>query len=202
MFTLPDLPFSYNALEPYIDEETMRLHHDIHHGAYVKNTNDTLASYPSLTKYSIEELLSNTGLIPEEIRQKVINFGGGHANHTVFWNTLSDIHDQKPTGKILDGIVSTFSSVDTLVSQLTKTALGRFGSGWAWLVVDNGTLRVIDTQNQDSPLSLGLTPLLGIDVWEHAYYLKYKSARGEYLDNLFHVINWAGIGKTYEMIME
>ncbi len=197
---LPDLPFSYNALEPYIDEETMRVHHDMHHGAYVKNTNDTLVPYPSLAQHSIEELLSNTSLIPEEIRQKVINFGGGHANHMVFWKSLSNIHDQHPSGKLLDGIVNTFSSVDALVSLLTKTALGRFGSGWAWLVVDNGTLRVMDTQNQDSPLSLGFTPLLGIDVWEHAYYLKYKAARGKYLDNLFHVINWAGIGKTYEMI--
>jgi len=200
MFTLPDLPYAYNALEPYIDEETMRIHHDKHHAAYVKNINDTLAGYPSLSDKPVGELLADVGKIPGEIRQKVINFAGGHSNHVVFWNSLSPIVDQKPEGALKEGIMKAFGSQEALVELLKKTALGRFGSGWAWLVSDKGTLRVIDTANQDSPLSLGLTPLLGIDVWEHAYYLKYRSARGEYLDNLFHVIHWSGIAKTYEMI--
>jgi len=198
MFTVPDIGYSYDALEPFIDEETMRIHHTKHHAAYVKNLNDTLTSYPQYENQSIEQILRLISHVPSEIRQKVINFGGGHANHVVFWNSLSSVHSQKPKGELEKEIIREFSSVESCIDMFKKTALSRFASGWAWLVLDKKKVRIIDTQNQDSPLSLGMIPLLGLDVWEHAYYLKYRSSRAEYIEALFHVINWDRAEKTYK----
>lgn len=197
MFTLPDLPYSYDALEPYIDEATMHYHHDNHHSAYVKNLNDALSSHEELLSMEIAELLQNLDKVPEEVRTKVRNNGGGHANHSLFWQVMGSDHGGDPTGVLMDAINDSFGAFDTFKEAFAKAAIGRFGSGWAWLIVEGGRLRVVDTPNQDSPLMEGKTPILGLDVWEHAYYLKYQYKRADYISAWWNVINWDEVAKRF-----
>jgi Fe-Mn family superoxide dismutase len=197
-FTLPPLPYDYSALEPHIDTQTMQIHHDKHHATYVNNLNAALEGHADLQEKSIEELLSNINDVPEAIRQAVINNGGGHANHTLFWEILGPNGGGEPSGALADAINSTFGDLASLKAKINDAGAKRFGSGWAWLVSDNdGKLSVISTANQDSPIMQGLTPLLGIDVWEHAYYLKYQNLRPKYLEAVWSVINWAEVAKRY-----
>ena len=197
MFTLPELPYDYSALEPYIDGQTMRSHHDKHHAAYVKNVNDALAGHDDLLSMEINDLIQNLDQVPDDIRTKVRNNGGGHANHTFFWEIMASASGQKPEGMLLNAINSTFSSLDSFKEKFTNVAMGRFGSGWAWLVMENSKLLVMDTPNQDSPLMDGKTPILGIDVWEHAYYLKYQNRRPEYIESWWKVVNWKEVEKRF-----
>lgn len=193
MFTLPDLPYAYNALEPYIDERTMQIHHDKHHAAYVKNLNDALPD----TSLTVEELLKNLDQVPEAVRTKVRNNGGGHANHSFFWQVMAAPSGSKPTGKLLDVLISTFGGLEAFQEKFSAAALNRFGSGWAWLVVDGGKLAIVDTPNQDSPIMEGKTSILGLDVWEHAYYLKYQNMRVEYIKQWWNVVNWSEVEKRF-----
>ncbi len=193
---LPPLPYKYNALEPFIDEQTMRIHHDKHHQAYVDKLNDALQGHPDLEKIPVEKLLSNLAKVPENMRMAIRNHGGGHANHTFFWTLLRK--GVKPKGKIVDDIIATWGSMEKFQAEFTLAALSRFGSGWAWLVLSKGKLLIMSTPNQDSPVSEGLVPLLTIDVWEHAYYLKYQNRRNEYLNAFFSVINWDKVNELYE----
>lgn len=197
MFTLSDLPYSYNALEPFIDEETMRLHHDKHHAAYVKNLNDILTGKEELLGMEISGLLQRLDKMPVDLKQKVINNGGQHFNHSLFWQVMSSTHDQKPGGVLILELEKTFGSLEAFQEGFEKKALARFGSGWIWLVVGNGKLEITDTANGDSPMMQGLTPILALDVWEHAYYLKYKNMRGEYVKNWWHVVNWKHVEELY-----
>ena len=194
-FELPPLPYDYNALEPHIDEQTMRIHHDKHHAAYVKNVNAALEKHPDVSVSSVEDLVSNLGAVPEAIRTAVRNNGGGHANHTLFWQVMAPNAGGPPSGAIGDAIASTFGSFDTFKEQFAAAAMGRFGSGWAWLVRAGGSLAIESSPNQDTPLSDGKTPLLGLDVWEHAYYLKYQNRRPEYIGNWWNVVNWAEVNR-------
>lgn len=197
-FTLKPLPYKYDALEPYIDAETMRIHHDKHQKAYVDNLNKALEKHPELYSKGLEGLLTDLNSIPEDIRQTVINNAGGVYNHEFFWCIMSPTHNQMPTGDLLKEIESTFGSFDKFKEEFKQAALGRFGSGWAWLVKDkNNKLSIISTANQDAPISLGLKPIIGIDVWEHAYYLKYRNERGKYIDNWWKVVNWEEAGKNF-----
>lgn len=197
-YQLPALPYEYNALEPYIDEQTMRIHHDKHHATYVNNLNAAIEGYPELASKPIEELLKDLNSIPEGIRTAVRNNGGGHANHTLFWQIMAPNAGGQPTGDIADAINSTFGSFDKFKDEFSKAAAGRFGSGWAWLVVDpSGQLKITSTANQDTPLSEGLTPVLNLDVWEHAYYLKYQNRRPEYIAAFWNVVNWDEVNKRY-----
>lgn len=196
---LPPLPYDYNALEPHIDEQTMRIHHDKHHAAYVNNLNAALEGHPDLAALSIEELLRGIDRVPEAIRTAVRNNGGGHANHTLFWEIMKPGGSKEPTGELAAAINQTFGSFEKFKEEFSKAAIGRFGSGWAWLVVDaQGGLKVYSTANQDSPLMQGDTPILGIDVWEHAYYLKYQNKRPDYIAAFWNVINWAEVERRYE----
>lgn len=187
-YTLPDLSYDYNALEPYIDEQTMKIHHDKHHQAYVDKLNAALESHNDLASKSVEELLVDLNAIPEEIRTAVQNNGGGHANHSFFWQVMKK--NVEIAGEIKQAIEDKFGSIKEFEGQFTKAATRQFGSGWAWLVVSNGELEIITTANQDSPLSAGKTPILCIDVWEHAYYLKYQNKRPDYIEAFFNLINW------------
>jgi Fe-Mn family superoxide dismutase len=197
-YELPPLPYPYNALEPYIDEMTMRLHHDAHHATYVNNVNQALANYPDLAALPIEELMRNLDRVPENIRTTVRNNGGGHANHSLFWVIMSPQGGGQPSGELAEAINRTFGSFDNFKQQLTQAALTRFGSGWAWLSVDaNGNLVVESTPNQDTPLMEGRTPILGVDVWEHAYYLKYQNRRNEYVAAWWNVVNWPEVERRY-----
>jgi Fe-Mn family superoxide dismutase len=195
---LPPLPYAYNALEPYIDELTMQIHHDRHHGTYVQNLNAALEGHPDLEAKSIEDLLRGINDVPESIRTAVRNNGGGHANHTLFWEIMSPNGGGQPSGKLADAINTTFGSFEKFKEEFTKAALGRFGSGWAWLVVDGGKLAITSTPNQDNPLMEGKTPIFGLDVWEHAYYLKYQNRRADYVNAFWNVVNWAEVEKRYE----
>lgn len=197
-YKLPDLPYAYDALEPYIDEETMKLHHDKHHNTYVENTNKALEGHEDLQKLSIEELVAKLDEVPEDIRTAVRNNGGGHANHSLFWEILSPNGGDEPTGELADAINEAFGSFEDFKAELKKAATGQFGSGWGWLVVDNGDLKVTNTPNQDSPLTNGQTPILGIDVWEHAYYLNYQNKRPDYVDAFWKVVNWDEVARRYE----
>jgi Fe-Mn family superoxide dismutase len=198
-FELPPLPYDYNALEPYIDEQTMRIHHDKHHGTYVNNLNAALEGHPELQNKSIEELLASINSVPESIRTAVRNNGGGHANHTMFWEIMSKDGGGQPTGALADAINHTFGSFDKFKEEFTKAATTRFGSGWAWLVLDQqGKLSVTSTPNQDNPIMDGLKPIFGLDVWEHAYYLKYQNRRPEYIAAFWNVVNWNEVGRRYE----
>lgn len=192
---LEPLPYAYNALEPYIDEQTMRIHHDKHHQAYVDNLNKALEGRTDLQALGIDALLQDLGRVPAEIREAVRNHGGGHANHHLFWSLLKK--DTRLSGDIADAIVTTFGGFEPFKQLFSKAAAGRFGSGWAWLVHHNGKLEVMSTPNQDTPLSEGKTPVLGIDVWEHAYYLKYQNRRPEYIEAFFQVINWERVNQLY-----
>lgn len=197
-FELPSLPYAKDALEPHIDAETMDIHHGRHHNTYVTKLNGALEGHADLQSKSIEDLISNLDAVPENIRGAVRNNGGGHANHTLFWQIMSPNGGGEPTGAIGEAINSTFGSFDKFKEEFTQAALNRFGSGWAWLAVNNGKLEVTSTPNQDSPLMEGKTPLLGVDVWEHAYYLKYQNKRPDYVEAFFNVVNWDEVNKRYE----
>ena len=192
---VPALPYDYTALEPHIDEQTMRIHHDKHHAAYVTNLNAALEKHPELQGKSIEDLLKGINSIPEEIRTAVRNNGGGHANHTMFWEIMGPNGGGAPTGAIGDAIASTFGTFDSFKEQMNKAGATRFGSGWAWLVEAGGKLVVESSANQDSPIMEGKKPVIGIDVWEHAYYLKYQNKRPDYLAAWWNVINWDAVNK-------
>ncbi|MEX1562892.1 superoxide dismutase [Enterococcus sp. C43] len=197
-YTLPDLPYAYDALEPYIDEETMHLHHDKHHNTYVTNLNAAIEKYPELGEKTIEELLSDMDAIPTDIKTAVRNNGGGHANHSFFWEIMAPNAGGEPTGEIKEAINEAFGDFSSFKEEFKKAAVGRFGSGWAWLVMENGKLAITSTANQDSPLMEGKTPILGLDVWEHAYYLKYKNVRPDYIAAFWSVINWDEVNKRFE----
>lgn len=196
-FTLPPLPYPSDALEPSIDKTTMEIHHDKHHGAYVTNLNKALESAPDLQNKTIEELLANNlAAVPDAIKTAVRNNGGGHANHSLFWTELASKAGGPPKGDIESVISSTFGSFETFKEKFSAAAMGRFGSGWAWLVKDSGDkFEITSTANQDSPLMEGKTPILGLDVWEHAYYLKYQNRRAEYVAAWWNVINWDTVNK-------
>jgi superoxide dismutase, Fe-Mn family len=196
-YELPQLPYAYDALEPHIDKETMNIHHTKHHNTYITNVNNALAGNEELASKSVEELVSNLDAVPEDIRTAVRNNGGGHANHSLFWTILSPNGGGEPTGEIAEALTSKFGSFDAFKDEFTKAATTRFGSGWAWLVVNNGELEVTSTPNQDSPLMEGKTPILGLDVWEHAYYLNYQNRRPDYIGAFWNVINWEEVSKRY-----
>lgn len=189
-YTLPDLPYAFDALEPYIDEETMHLHHDKHHNTYVTNLNAAIEKHPELGEKTIEKLLSDMDAVPTDIKTAVRNNGGGHANHSFFWKIMAPNAGGEPTGAIKEAIDEAFGDFATFKEEFKKAAAGRFGSGWAWLVMENGKLAITSTANQDSPLMEGKTPILGLDVWEHAYYLKYKNVRPDYIEAFWNVVNW------------
>lgn len=196
-YTLPDLPYDYDALEPHIDERTMKIHHTKHHQGYTDKTNAALKG-TDLTDQPIEKVLQNINDVPEEVREKVRNNGGGYANHKLFWTVLSPNGGGNPTGEIADAINEHFGSFEKFKTEFSNAATGRFGSGWAWLVVNNGSLEVTNTLNQDSPYMDGLTPILGLDVWEHAYYLNYQNKRGEYVNHFWSVVNWKQVNEYYQ----
>jgi superoxide dismutase, Fe-Mn family len=200
-YELPPLPYSYDALEPHIDEETMRLHHDKHHQSYIDNLNNAIAG----TEWDgrpLEQVLDNLDLLPEEKRTAVRNNGGGHANHSLFWAIMSPDGGGEPEGALATAIADTFDSLAELKRQLGEAGMKRFGSGWAWLIHDGTGLAVVSTPNQDSPLMNGDTPILGIDVWEHAYYLKYQNRRQEYLDAWWNVVSWPAVAERYAAAVE
>lgn len=197
-YELPALPYAFDALEPHIDALTMEIHHDRHHGTYVTKLNDAVKGNAELEQKSIEDLISNLDAVPENIRTVVRNNGGGHANHSLFWNLLSPNGGGEPTGKLAEAINSTFGSFDKFKEEFAAAAAGRFGSGWAWLVVDGGKLAITSTPNQDNPLMEGKKPVLGLDVWEHAYYLKYQNKRPDYISAFWNVVNWDAANKQYE----
>ena len=198
-YNLPPLPYAFDALEPYIDAQTMEIHHDKHHATYVNNVNAALEG----TEWSdlpVEELLTKLEDLPADKQGPVRNNGGGHYNHTLFWESLSGSGGGEPSGPLGEAITSTFGSFDDFKSQLKAAGAGRFGSGWAWLVYDGSGLAIVSTPNQDSPVSAGHTPLLGVDVWEHAYYLKYQNKRPDYLEAIFNVINWDTVAERYSAV--
>jgi superoxide dismutase, Fe-Mn family len=197
-FELAPLPYDYGALEPYIDTQTMQIHHDKHHAAYVTNLNKALESAPELAGKSIDEIVANLSAVPEKIRQAVINNGGGHYNHTLFWEIMGPKGGGEPQGDLAKAIDAAFGNYEGLREKMNNAGLTRFGSGWAWLVSDKaGQLQVVSTANQDSPLSNGQQPLVGIDVWEHAYYLKYQNRRADYLSAWWNVVNWDAVAARY-----
>ncbi|WP_078552821.1 superoxide dismutase SodA [Bacillus alkalicellulosilyticus] len=196
-YELPALPYAANALEPHIDEATMNIHHGKHHATYIAKLNAALEGHADLANKSIEELVSNLDAVPESIRGAVRNNGGGHANHSLFWTLLSPNGGGEPTGELADAINSTFGSLDSFKEQFANAGANRFGSGWAWLVVNNGQLEVTSTPNQDTPLMEGKTPILGLDVWEHAYYLNYQNRRPDYIAAFWNVVNWDEVAKLY-----
>ncbi len=196
-FTLPPLPYPTDALEPYIDKMTMEIHHGRHHKTYVDNLNKALEGQAGLQNKSVEHILREITSVPENIRPAVTNNGGGHANHTLFWEIMAKGAGGKPSGPLADDLNKTFQDFATFQQKLKEAALGRFGSGWAWLVWADGKLQVLSTANQDSPLMKGQVPVLGIDVWEHAYYLKYQNKRADYVDAWWNVVNWPAVGKRY-----
>jgi superoxide dismutase, Fe-Mn family len=196
-FELPQLPYAYDALEPHIDKETMNIHHTKHHNTYVTNLNNALAGNEELLSKSVEEVIANLDGVPEAARTAVRNNGGGHANHSLFWQILSPNGGGAPTGEIAEAISNKFGSFDAFKEEFAKAATTRFGSGWAWLAVNNGELEVTSTPNQDSPLMEGKTPVLGLDVWEHAYYLNYQNRRPDYIGAFWNVVNWDEVNKRY-----
>jgi superoxide dismutase, Fe-Mn family len=194
-YELPPLPYAYNALEPHVDEQTMRIHHDKHHAAYVSNLNAAVEKHPELQAKSPEDLLRAINSVPEAIRTAVRNNGGGHVNHTMFWEIMAPGAGGGPTGRIADAIKGTFGGFDAFKEQFAKAAMGRFGSGWAWLIDSGAKLAIESTANQDSPLMEGKWPVFGLDVWEHAYYLKYQNRRADYIGAWWNVVNWDAINK-------
>jgi Fe-Mn family superoxide dismutase len=197
-FELPPLPYDYSALEPHIDTQTMQIHHDKHHAAYVTNLNKALESAPALVGKSISEILADLSAVPENVRQAVINNGGGHYNHTMFWEIMGPKGGGEPKGELAKAIEGAFGNYEGLREKMNNAGLTRFGSGWAWLAVDKeGKLQVLSTANQDCPVSNGLKPVMGIDVWEHAYYLKYQNRRGDYLSAWWNVVNWDEVAARY-----
>lgn len=201
MFILPELPYAYNALEPYIDERTMQIHRDKHHAAYVKNLNDALAGYDTLLAMSIEDLMKNLMSVPEAIRTKVRNNGGGHYNHSLFWMVMSGNprgEVRVPGGELAKAVNASFGNFTKFQEQFNVAAMSRFGSGWAWLSLDSGKLKIEDSPNQDNPMMEGRTPILGLDVWEHAYYLKYQNMRADYIKAWWNVVNWIEVERRYK----
>jgi len=196
-FTLPSLPYDFAALEPHIDKQTMEIHHGKHHNAYVTNLNAAIEKHPELASKSSTELIEKLGSIPEDIRTAVRNNGGGHVNHTMFWNIMAPGKGGAPTGAIAEAINSTFGNFDTLKDQMNKGGATRFGSGWVWLVDNGGKLAVESTANQDNPMMEGRKPIFGIDVWEHAYYLKYQNRRPDYMAAWWSVVNWDEVEKRF-----
>jgi Fe-Mn family superoxide dismutase len=196
-YTLPPLPYAYNALEPHIDARTMEIHHTKHHQAYINNVNKALEGHADLAALSIEDLIRRLATVPESIRGAVRNNGGGHANHCLFWTVLSPQGGGQPTGALAEAIQGTFGSFENFQTQFNQAATTRFGSGWAWLSVDSGKLVVESTPNQDSPLSEGRTPILGLDVWEHAYYLHYQNRRPDYITAFWNIVNWANVAERF-----
>ena len=200
-FITPDLPYAYDALEPWIDEATMKVHHDKHHVAYTTNLNAAVETTP-LASWSAEELVARLAEVPENIRMAVRNHGGGHFNHSLFWETLGPKAGGKPEGRLAAAVDASFGSFDEFVKLFSAAAMKRFGSGWAWLsVAADRRLEISSTANQDSPRSEGKKPILGLDVWEHAYYLKYQNRRAEYVDSFYHVIDWNTVGSLYESVL-
>lgn len=196
-----DLAYAYNALEPYIDEETMRIHHDKHHVAYTTKLNAAVEKHPEFFEKTAEELLADLQALPEDIRTAVRNNGGGHVNHNFFWSILGP-ENHEPKGAIKEAIEKTFESFDKFKEAFSNAAATQFGSGWAWLILDAGKLEILQTSNQDSPLSEGLIPLLNIDVWEHAYYLKYQNKRPDYITAFFNVVDWKKVNEKYEKALK
>ena len=196
-FELPQLPYAEDALEPHFDKETMNIHHTRHHNTYVTNLNAALQGNEELLSKSVEEVIANLDAVPEAVRTAVRNNGGGHANHSLFWQILSPNGGGAPTGELADAINSKFGSLESFKEEFAKAATTRFGSGWAWLSVSNGELELTSTPNQDSPLMEGKTPILGLDVWEHAYYLKYQNKRPDYIGAFWNVLNWDEVAKRY-----
>jgi len=196
-FTLPNLPYATNALEPHIDTMTMEIHHGRHHKAYVDNANKALEGQSALAGKSVEQLLRDIKSVPENIRQALINNAGGHANHSMFWEIMGPGAGGKPSGPLADEINKTFGDFAAFQAQLKQAGVSRFGSGWAWLVHAGGKLSIISTANQESPFMNGQYPVLGVDVWEHAYYLKYQNKRPDYLDAWWNVVNWNAVAKRY-----
>jgi Fe-Mn family superoxide dismutase len=197
-FTLPPLPYAFDALEPFIDATTMKIHHDKHHQAYVTNLNKTIATHPELGGQPVETLVKNLATIPDDIRTAVRNNGGGHANHSLFWKTLAKNNGASPAGELGKALNQEYGDYASFQGQFTKAALGVFGSGWAWLSLDaNKQLLIESTPNQDSPLTAGHQPMFGIDVWEHAYYLKYQNKRADYVAAFYNVINWDAVNERY-----
>jgi len=195
-YELPKLPYAYDALEPHIDARTMEIHHTKHHQAYINNVNNAIAG-SDLEKKSVEDLVASLSAVPENIRTAVRNNGGGHANHSLFWTVMAKGAGGKPSGDLAKAVDAAFGKFESFQEQFTKAATTRFGSGWAWLSVDGGKLVVESTANQDSPLSEGRTPILGLDVWEHAYYLKYQNKRPDYIAAFYNVINWDEVARRY-----
>ncbi len=202
VFTLPKLDYDYAALEPFIDKQTMTIHHTKHHQTYVDKLNAAVAGKKDLESKSVEELVSMLDKVPEDIRMAVRNHGGGHANHSFFWKTMAPNAQKMPSGEVAKAIDKAFGSFDEFKKKFSESAMGRFGSGWAWLAMNKGKLEVYNTGNQDSPLMEGKKPVLGIDVWEHAYYLKYQNKRQEYIDAFFNVINWKQVEENYKKAMK
>ncbi len=197
-FELPKLPYAVDALEPYIDAQTMTIHHDKHHQAYVTNLNGALDKHPELASKSIEDLLMDLNSVPEDIRTVVRNHGGGTWNHSMFWEIMAPKAGGAPKGEVAKAIDAAFGSFDAFKAEFEKAANGRFGSGWAWLVKKGNGVAVVSTANQDNPMSEGMAPILGIDVWEHAYYLKYQNRRAEYVTNWWNVVNWDAVAERYK----
>lgn len=198
-FVLPPLPYNKEALEPHIDARTMEIHHDKHHATYVNKLNEAIAKHPDLESKSIWELLADLNSVPSDIRTAVRNNGGGHANHSMFWVSMAPGAGGGPTGKLAEDIADVFGSFDAFKEEFSKAGMDRFGSGWAWLVVDaKGKLSVTSTPNQDNPISDGKLPLLGVDVWEHAYYLKYQNLRADYLKAWWNTVDWSKVGELYD----
>ena len=196
-FTLPALPYAYGALEPVIDAKTMEIHHTKHHQAYINNANAALEKHPDWGAKSAEEIVKQLASVPEDVRTAVRNNAGGHANHSLFWTVMAPSAGGEPTGELAAAVTGAFGSFANFKEAFTKAAMSRFGSGWAWLSLDKGKLIVESTANQDSPLSEGRTPILGIDVWEHAYYLNYQNRRPDYVAAFYNVINWAEVAKRF-----
>ena len=197
-YELPPLPYDYAALEPHIDEATMKLHHDKHHQTYVTNLNGAAEKYPDLAKKSPEELLKDLSSVPEDVRAVVRNNGGGHVNHTMFWQIMKPAGGGAPMGPIADQISADFGDFEAFKKTFNETTAKQFGSGWGWLVFDGGKLKIVTTPNQDNPISQGLYPILGNDVWEHAYYLKYQNKRPDYLAAWWNTVNWDEVNKRFE----
>ncbi len=196
-YETPTLPYSYDALEPHIDKETMMVHHDKHHAAYTTKLNAAIETHPELFEKDAKELLKNLSAVPADIRTAVQNNGGGHVNHALFWEIMGPNGGGKPTGKLIEAIEQSFGSFENFQNQFEEAATTQFGSGWAWLVKDGDTLSITKTANQDSPLSDGKTPLLALDVWEHAYYLKYKNMRPDYVKAFWNVVNWDSVSEKF-----
>jgi superoxide dismutase, Fe-Mn family len=198
-FNLPALPYAYDALEPHIDARTMEIHHTKHHQAYTDKFNQAISSHQNFNNQSAENIITNLGTVPEDIRAAVRNHGGGYVNHTLFWQIMSPDGGGQPTGSLLQTLNQTFGSFKDFQEKFTHAAISQFGSGWGWLILNsNQELEIITTSNQDSPLTLGATPLLTVDVWEHAYYLKYQNKRPDYLDAFWHVVNWPQVSQIFD----